>query len=161
MSPGTGEGTETPPRVRGRALSFSNRRESQQKHPRGCGEEDPAPRFKLQVMETPPRVRGRVPRLEILLYWQRNTPAGAGKRAGGVTHGLPRQKHPRGCGEERNFRWVTSPSEETPPRVRGRGISLQLRLSFQGNTPAGAGKRAGRRDPRLRSQKHPRGCGEE
>ena len=131
------------------------------KHPRGCGEESFSAASSWAERETPPRVRGRATRRGRPRTSCRNTPAGAGKSAGGSTQHVGHKKHPRGCGEE----WSCPPpgreKSETPPRVRGRAADFGLRRFRLKNTPAGAGKRIPPPASSCKLWKHPRGCGEE
>ena len=71
-----------------------------EKHPRVCGEDVSYCRSVLLNQETPPRMRGRPEVAESEEYFERNTPAYAGKTQSLRRSDGKRQKHPRVCGED-------------------------------------------------------------
>ena len=91
---------------------------------------------------------------------RRITPAGAGK----TTHSrLPIEQfrdHPRRCGENSFQAWLAANGLGSPPQVRGKLDSVQIRKFAHGITPAGAGKTAFQRRRRAAHEDHPRRCGE-
>ena len=129
-------------------------------HPRGCGEKLRSLAVRKARAGSPPRVRGKV------LYFSQNgletgiTPAGAGKRL--VVYALAgvEKDHPRGCGEKCLSRPFSQPLWGSPPRVRGKAITVKQGNAVRGITPAGAGKSCWPRWFRIVRQDHPRGCGE-
>ena len=90
----------------------------------------------------------------------RITPAYAGKRAGLVGSSETQKDHPRMCGEKHVFHGERDKQPGSPPRMRGKGVSLITAHSVPRITPAYAGKRQARRGAGLWSQDHPRVCGE-
>ena len=70
------------------------------------------------------------------------TPAHAGKSPAQPLHQLPRQDHPRPCGEKSVRGWKVKPEKGSPPPMRGKGPFLGKINRKGGITPAHAGKRA-------------------
>ena len=89
------------------------------------------------------------------------TPARAGKRQPRSAAGLEVQDHPRACGEEWSYCRAMIKATGSPPRVRGRGIPADEVTSFDGITPARAGKSAFSLKKASLFRDHPRACGEE
>ena len=135
--------------------------DGRKKHPRVCGEDRHHELERLKARETPPRMRGRLLMPEAFATPMRNTPAYAGKTFSHFLLLLARWKHPRVCGEDANTVIKISPFMETPPRMRGRLLSLPERAVEGGNTPAYAGKTRRTSSPSGTQRKHPRVCGED
>ena len=112
------------------------------------------------VIGSPPRMRGKLRKSAGSPPRMRITPADAGKT---VKVGRPEirdKDHPRGCGENisqmRSF--IILPG--SPPRMRGKLIDFRVFLTFDGITPADAGKTFTSLLRHNRFEDHPRGCGE-
>ena len=75
----------------------------------------------------------------------RITPADAGKTVIGLSYMQRHQDHPRGCGE--NYEQLVGGVETlgSPPRMRGKLDSVQIRKFAHRITPADAGKTEGSR----------------
>ena len=113
------------------------------------------------AMGSPPRMRGREVNFSRAWTGMRITPAYAGKR-----RHLPRKvfegwDHPRVCGEEQGT-WCCLPLEGgSPPRMRGRAVTVQGAFAGLGITPAYAGKSRATGQAPWPGWDHPRVCGEE
>ena len=68
------------------------------------------------------------------------TPAGAGKTKMFNSNIKVKLDHPRRCGENYLFRFYMTPSEGSPPQVRGKPVTSALIAIAVRITPAGAGK---------------------
>ena len=88
------------------------------------------------------------------------SPAYAGKSPAAAYACPGTQDHPRVCGEKLYTPCVIAPSVESPPHVRGKGISSRDGQQFTRITPACAGKRFAGQNARAERQDHPRMCGE-
>ena len=64
------------------------------------------------------------------------------------------------CGEKRRPALDVRAVPGSPPRVRGKGHALRLRLQPPGITPACAGKRRMDGGSYAKAEDHPRVCGE-
>ncbi len=130
-------------------------------HPRGCGEQDPAPHLHRRARGPSPRVRGAAVRVGLGEVAGGTIPAGAGSsRPGHYRPGCDRD-HPRGCGEQRTPPFAQLRARGPSPRVRGAAperVDADLR---DGTIPAGAGSRRRWRPGAAPSRDHPRGCGEQ
>ena len=87
-------------------------------------------------------MRGKVIRAMILTGLSRITPAYAGKRTGLNAAIRDIEDHPRVCGEKLLRRTDTVCILGSPPRMRGKGITLAGAFFDEGITPAYAGKSA-------------------
>ena len=105
-----------------------------------CGENDHLTPCRLTRLGSPPRVRGKLNELRKYVAAMRITPACAGK-----THCCRNVvslflDHPRVCGEN----WVLTPSVAllpgSPPRVRGKLVTVSYSTNAVRITPACAGK---------------------
>ena len=109
---------------------------------------------------SPPRVRGKRNMLEFPIGLFRITPACAGKTTIELDIIGASEDHPRVCGENFFFNFLTCTGAGSPPRVRGKleldfYIWVQMRI-----TPACAGKTSFIYDVQRVPQDHPRVCGE-
>ena len=68
------------------------------------------------------------------------TPAYAGKRKKALLYGDWNRDHPRICGEKERWQGIWNSGVGSPPRMRGKGISLNDWAGFERITPAYAGK---------------------
>ena len=179
-SPGSIGSPGSPPRVRGKAalwrvsrplfritpacagksLGCAQGLTRAQDHPRVCGEKcQPGPRSPGWA-GSPPRVRGKA-RSHAQLHDDAGiTPACAGKRALPAPPAGGSWDHPRVCGEKRvtPSRWTQR--QGSPPRVRGKALSVCWPLVWIRITPACAGKSDACRPVFPLSEDHPRVCGE-
>src|ERR1035441_10507017 len=88
---------------------------------------------------SPPRVRGQWGRSKREESNRRFTPARAGTITYILTHSLGYSVHPRACGDNPADQSVKSPTDGSPPRVRGQLlIFFPIRLGTR-FTPARAG----------------------
>ena len=94
------------------------------------------------------------------MYYERITPADAGKTS--TNRGSYRQgkDHPRGCGENMIAAYRDALTKGSPPRMRGKH---EVTANFGGVeriTPADAGKTRSESTAPAGGADHPRGCGE-
>ena len=109
-------------------------------HPRACGEDADIADDHAHLYGSPPRMRGRLDRRKGVLLIVGFTPAHAGKTRITAPRSLPREVHPRACGEDAASPAVVAAIAGSPPQVRGRlaaCVDLAARARF---TPAHAGK---------------------
>ena len=90
----------------------------------------------------------------------RITPADAGKTCLSSRSNCRWQDHPRGCGENVNWRNFAQDMFGSPPRMRGKQLNLTSTTAPLGITPADAGKTQKREFIAVMMKDHPRGCGE-
>ena len=88
------------------------------------------------------------------------TPACAGKSTRYSSHNQRDWDHPRVCGEKSSSMRFSACRMGSPPRVRGKDLSLWCILDTKGITPACAGKRETRPGVVPLHRDHPRVCGE-
>ena len=112
------------------------------------------------TIEVPPRVRGKVCRRKLKSVFLRITPACAGKSARRISHDRAREDHPRVCGEKLQSNQLLQEEKGSPPRVRGKGITLCAKNIAIRITPACAGKSFAGRNYHTERKDHPRVCGE-
>ena len=68
------------------------------------------------------------------------TPACAGKSSAARRARQPSRDHPRVCGEKTEYRALVTAHQGSPPRMRGKGLIMALKKTYEGITPAYAGK---------------------
>ena len=112
-----------------------------QDHPRVCGEKVALLRIKPLTRGSPPRMRGKGYNTLGAIQQGRITPAYAGKRACFARLRLSVWDHPRVCGEklscpERGRRRMGS-----PPRMQGKGGTIQPGRKRLGITPRVCGEK--------------------
>ena len=129
-------------------------------HPRVCGEKGYSCFPSTSGAGSPPRMRGKVHGVLEELRCVGITPAYAGKSSGCSVAADPGRDHPRVCGEKPARSSCRAVSSGSPPRMRGKVMSLGANTFGSRITPAYAGKSltgssgiTGRKD-------HPRVCGE-
>ena len=88
------------------------------------------------------------------------TPADAGKTRHQSVSSSFLQDHPRGCGENGNFKVALARKRGSPPRMRGKPPQSRFSLPCCGITPADAGKTFRIMEAQIDTEDHPRGCGE-
>ena len=131
-----------------------------QKYPRVCGEKRIKNRDRGQYRGSPPHMRGKA-WLSGKLYCSFGiTPAYAGKRQLRPIAYTSPWDHPRICGEKARLSRRSSPSQESPPRMRGKDRDLPKLSSDWRITPAYAGKSTVAVGQRVCGRDHPRVCGE-
>ena len=153
-------GARITPADAGKTLSWRNNPLPSRHHPRGCGEN--LLRFTVRRADigSPPQVRGKLASSSALLRGLRITPAGAGKTISTAGYENNGMDHPRRCGENAPFLRRTVRRPGSPPQVRGKPSSLTLMPNGLRITPAGAGKTAVLAAYGIRTEDHPRRCGE-
>ena len=110
-------------------------------HPRVCGEKNvpfSAVGFELG---SPPRMRGKAGLMPCPGAAPGITPAYAGKRLSPCAMCPVMKDHPRVCGEKCVLLTDACRLSGSPPRMRGKAMSLQKKDLDDGITPAYAGKR--------------------
>ena len=111
-------------------------------------------------LRSPPRVRGKVISSLQCDFLSGITPAYAGKRFAASFVRRCTRDHPRVCGEKQNSFQCSHTIRGSPPRMRGKGLIMALKKTYEGITPAYAGKSPPQaRMPGL-CRDHPRVCGE-
>ena len=170
----------SPPRMRGKVLppplaalhrgitpayagkSYCSRRRGSdpQDHPRVCGEKHTAQRAIGYAGGSPPRMRGKVMFAILGSVIPRITPAYAGKRHSVFGYGRNTRDHPRVCGEKCEPKHDLFNEQGSPPRMRGKGISVVGMIQLIGITPAYAGKSFTFPMAFADAKDHPRVCGE-
>ena len=109
---------------------------------------------------SPPRVRGKLVDLYNEYYGNRITPACAGKTVPFVKQRKCKEDHPRVCGENVKWYFVTHKTIGSPPRVRGKLVIAIYTHSYGRITPACAGKTNIALGENIDAEDHPRVCGE-
>ena len=155
-----GEDFGSPPRVRGEARGYADRRREKRITP-ACAGRSPRMRRSPHGSTDHPRVCGeKVTRTRRSRRFTRITPACAGRRTGAVLRGKASRDHPRVCGEKiyrlEPFFTVLG----SPPRVRGEVTDLVLHAKCAGITPACAGRSRNSSGHHRAVRDHPRVCGE-
>ena len=91
---------------------------------------------------------------------KRITPADAGKTWYDEVWKAQREDHPRGCGENDGVPANFDDEAGSPPRMRGKLISVYIIVDYCRITPADAGKTREYCRHTVGKEDHPRGCGE-
>ena len=125
-----------------------------------CGENSVSWSMTQRRKGSPPRVRGKPSIFLSIDIVSRITPACAGKTLYSHRCSAEAKDHPRVCGENLllGFHHLCSPG--SPPRVRGKRSVRRAISGKQRITPACAGKTGILTRSLVRSQDHPRVCGE-
>ena len=129
-------------------------------HPRGCGEKCARRKPLLGLRGSSPRVRGKADTALLGPGGKGIIPAGAGKRDEEDLGLAEFEDHPRGCGEKPKFMGDGGDEKGSSPRVRGKAKNPCCHRDFLGIIPAGAGKSCFSCVKPIRTEDHPRGCGE-
>ena len=148
------------PACAGKSISYFSLLFKIQDHPRVCGEKDAGDDRHRAFPGSPPRVRGKGELKRKLPLRTGITPACAGKSSCGSFTRKCGTDHPRVCGEKYSTTYAFFSAPGSPPRVRGKVVTLGIYGVTNGITPACAGKSiAGFRilEP---CKDHPRVCGE-
>ena len=109
-------------------------------HPRRCGENSGSFAMYLSIFGSSPQVRGKHPRAAKSNTSARLIPAGAGKTLISSPVHLPRQAHPRRCGENSHLYFSSRFRVGSSPQVRGKLGKLWRGRYTSRLIPAGAGK---------------------
>ena len=109
-------------------------------HPRACGENASNAINSAVGFGSPPRMRGKPSHLLFSSRSRRITPAHAGKTGGSVRSCLSISDHPRACGENFFIKRLTFFPGGSPPRMRGKQLSIPPSCVPPRITPAHAGK---------------------
>ena len=144
----------------GKTAAVANQTTTARDHPRGCGENTAIAASMPINIGSPPRMRGKPINWLSVAVSYRITPADAGKTRAKRTKTMPPQDHPRGCGENAPARSSSSPTQGSPPRMRGKPFAPRRYHYRVGITPADAGKTLLFCLRSRRRWDHPRGCGE-
>ena len=125
-----------------------------------CGENDKTSENGSQSEGSPPHVRGKLDK-QIAAFEERGiTPACAGK-TNYINNGFQvLRDHPRMCGENVSRPQFLRASMGSPPHVRGKRTVAYISISFNGITPACAGKTLSILQVYQSKWDHPRMCGE-
>ena len=129
-------------------------------HPRLCGEKHNKFVIVFHMKGSPPPMRGKVSGELLDINQYVITPAYAGKSSRRPCNRLPRQDHPRLCGEKRLKVCEHRLSDGSPPPMRGKGTKTLFPWRLPGITPAYAGKSICGRRFSPDDGDHPRLCGE-
>ena len=105
-------------------------------------------------------MRGKLVDLYNEYYGNRITPACAGKTVPFVKQRKCKEDHPRVCGENVKWYFVTHKTIGSPPRVRGKLVIAIYTHSYGRITPACAGKTLQAYERDINKKDHPRVCGE-
>ena len=124
----------------GKTLLCSSRADTLRDHPRACGENASRPLPERTVSGSPPRMRGKRVCAGIRCRASGITPAHAGKTPSAPSHPPPGGDHPRACGENPGLTLAVCELLGSPPRMRGKRISISKMIAQGGITPAHAGK---------------------
>ena len=129
-------------------------------HPRVCGEKARTQRPTTLAQGSPPRMRGKVTCTGSHANALGITPAYAGKSWVYSCFVFGGWDHPRVCGEKRLRILPLRSAVGSPPRMRGKGQTLENLVLPAGITPAYAGKSFLWGGAVAAHQDHPRVCGE-
>ena len=150
----------SPPRVRGKALSSTIKPNTARITPACAGKSLLRNQCVPDRRGSPPRVRGKVGLVLYNLRPGRITPACAGKRPRHGERVGAAWDHPRVCGEKLFIIAVFVIAMGSPPRVRGKEVTIPMTGNAPRITPACAGK-SSRIPLHLHwTGDHPRVCGE-
>ena len=124
----------------GKTKSWGNPPTPSKAHPRACGENTTHGGISCGGMGSSPRMRGKPAPDVAWLPGSRLIPAHAGKTTRPRPRHLPRQAHPRACGENRPIRRLTPRTSGSSPRMRGKPVLVDYVQDARRLIPAHAGK---------------------
>ena len=113
-----------------------------------------------EIPGSPPQVRGKLPAADGENSITGITPAGAGKTTPCSVFCFAGWDHPRRCGENYKQSLTRCRRLGSPPQVRGKLNSPEVRIADHRITPAGAGKTRHPCCAKRNVWDHPRRCGE-
>ena len=124
-----------------------------------CGKNYKRLKTCMYHLGSPPHVREK-PRV-VRKDWKqtRITPACAGKTRSRISPSFKERDHPRMCGKNSPFIVPKTTFPGSPPHVREKLDQLNLAVSFNGITPACAGKTQMQINRHNSFRDHPRMCG--
>ena len=105
-------------------------------------------------------MRGKLQRSSQVWFVLGITPAHAGKTSALLLPLCPLEDHPRACGENKAPTSNAAIGKGSPPRMRGKRLTLRLGQRLVGITPAHAGKTSTKCGRSSTRRDHPRACGE-
>ena len=150
----------SPPRMRGKGFCFHLDSCCPGITPACAGKSPAIMVCSLEYWGSPPRMRGKVC-ADVIVHIQPGiTPACAGKSAYYTDVLQLRRDHPRVCGEKRRLAGCAPFAEGSPPRMRGKVLTIPTSSNCVGITPACAGKSGGWQAAPPLPRDHPRVCGE-
>ena len=158
LGPVLGDGST--PAGAGKTGATCSAHDTERKHPRRRGENQPANEHLPGHAEAPPQARGKREARHGLDHGGGSTPAGAGKTWRFRFRSLRRRKHPRRRGENPDAFVDGDHHQEAPPQARGKQHRADGAHPAVGSTPAGAGETLVEEDRVVASGKHPRRRGE-
>ena len=129
-------------------------------HPRACGENLPIEYNAVPVIGSPPRMRGKLIEAKSFVDGIRITPAHAGKTLCATIILRGTWDHPRACGENSLYRFLSELYLGSPPRMRGKHSAAFNTTDYKRITPAHAGKTDSQKPITPEQKDHPRACGE-
>ena len=129
-------------------------------HPRACGEKKNGLPLEIIYAGSPPRVRGKANSALSFGLSFGITPARAGKSNASAGGCHSTWDHPRACGEKGYNLGSEDVILGSPPRVRGKARPATRTATAPGITPARAGKSIDTMDWAELLWDHPRACGE-
>ena len=112
------------------------------------------------LLGSPPRMRGKAIGVDVIGAMSRITPACAGKRGRCCPDRLRCWDHPRLCGEKIIAHVIPKLAQGSPPRMRGKVLTIPTSSNCVGITPACAGKSSRNETCWHRPWDHPCVCGE-
>ena len=115
-------------------------------HPRLCGEKEIKSSPMSSPIGSPPPMRGKGTQILWNCFFDRITPAYAGKSSAFICSSPVNQDHPRLCGEKTYCQSGSHLCKGSPPPMRGKGLADTMNANKIRITPAYAGKRRRRID---------------
>ena len=128
-------------------------------HPRRCGADLRPIAIATSPWGSSPQVRGRLSPCPRLTCTTRLIPAGAGQTASFPARRPSSRAHPRRCGADVIFGFISAGWQGSSPQVRGRHHPGDRPDHTTGLIPAGAGQTSPGRGTCRTSRAHPRRCG--
>ena len=110
VQPADADSRRITPADAGKTVPVFGHRAHNRDHPRGCGENYASRATIREPAGSPPRMRGKPHPARLSRRWYRITPADAGKTLIRIYSLHAVEDHPRGCGENRVFRFRPSPN---------------------------------------------------
>ena len=132
------------PAYAGKSAHRVRRSDSMRDHPRVCGEKHTTFFVRPRKWGSPPRMRGKVTGSARAPLNARITPAYAGKSLTIQKMTTRSRDHPRVCGEKSKVSCLKPLIRGSPPRMRGKAITLVRIFNCYRITPAYAGKSGGK-----------------
>ena len=129
-------------------------------HPRLCGEKLSFCEFLTHAAGSPPPMRGKGDGMQYEIWYNRITPAYAGKSVSYEKLPSVNKDHPRLCGEKELEPKRRKSPKGSPPPMRGKDVESKGTDQKFRITPAYAGKSEPVAGKRKIDKDHPRLCGE-